>query len=85
MKTVRFNRRAFLRSTVASHAAALAAALPQNAPVQQSQAATSPGAQPGYAYRDPGEQGFEKAAGGRDGLKPAARSAAQKGEQWSQN
>jgi len=50
MKPVRFNRRAFVKSAVASNVAAVAAALRQTAPVQQGQAPSPPSASPGYGY-----------------------------------
>ena len=49
MKTGRFNRRAFLKSTVASSAAAVSAGLPQTPEARQKTGAQpAPGA--GYAY-----------------------------------
>src|SRR4051794_12493932 len=60
MKTVPFNRRAFLKSAVASSAAAVSAGLPQSAQAQAKPAVpATPNA--GYAYLNPDEAAFIEA------------------------
>jgi gluconate 2-dehydrogenase gamma chain len=60
MKNAMFNRRAFLKSAVASSAAAVGGALPQSVQAQQKTAVpASPSA--GYAYLNPEEAAFIEA------------------------
>ena len=60
MKIRQFDRRTFLKSAVASSAAAVSATIPQTAPAQQNPAAavTPSSAPPGYAYLNLEEQAF---------------------------
>jgi gluconate 2-dehydrogenase gamma chain len=60
MKIVPFNRRAFLKSAVASSAAAVSGALPQSAQAQQKPAAPQT-VSPGYAFLNPEEAAFVEA------------------------
>src|SRR4030081_280494 len=60
MKTVPFNRRAFLKSAVASSAAAVSVGLPQSAQAQPKPAVPAT-PNPGYAYLNPDEAAFIEA------------------------
>ncbi|MEN3354071.1 MAG: gluconate 2-dehydrogenase gamma chain [Betaproteobacteria bacterium] len=60
MKTVPFNRRAFLKSAVASSAAAVSVGLPQSAQAQPKPALPAT-PNPGYAYLNPDEAAFIEA------------------------
>ena len=63
MKNRRFDRRTFLKSAVASSAAAVAVAVPQTSDAQQKPAApaANPPQSPGYAYLNLEEQAFIEA------------------------
>jgi gluconate 2-dehydrogenase gamma chain len=63
MKNRRFDRRTFLKSAVASSAAAVSVTLPQGADAQQKPAAATatPPANPGYEYLNLEEQAFVEA------------------------
>src|ERR1700716_3124524 len=60
MKTVPFNRRAFLKSAVASSAAAVSVGLPQSGQAQPKPAGPAT-PNPGYAYLNPDEAAFIEA------------------------
>jgi gluconate 2-dehydrogenase gamma chain len=61
MKNVPFNRRAFLKSAVASSAAAVGVSLPQSAQAQQKPQTPAAPSNAGYAYLNPEEAAFVEA------------------------